>query len=155
MPFYTRLIYCQQFYFHPRHNCILPGCTCYYGKPMYANHHCTATAKQPWPHQNIHHCQSQIVFQSWAGAKQEGYITDHKACQMCDLSQHPMSKFAWDLLGPSAVQQCQHNDQLLCIAIFQTKALLQFLNCGWLRPSVYGLNLVRVSTYITSFHFIA
>ena len=30
---------------------------------------------------------------------------------MQSLSQHPMSKVAWDLQGLLEVQQCQHNDE--------------------------------------------
>ena len=45
--------------------------------------------------------------------KPEGYITVHKANQMHGLSQHPISKVAWDLQGLSAVQQCQHNDKYI------------------------------------------
>ena len=42
---------------------------------------------------------------------------------------------------------------ILCIVIRQAKKLLQLLDSGRLRPSTYGLNLVRVSMYTTSFHY--
>ena len=54
-----------------------------------------------------------MAFQSWAGTKLEGYITGHQADQMCGLSQCPTAKVAWDLQGPSVVQQCQHNDKYI------------------------------------------
>ena len=44
---------------------------------------------------------------------------------------------------------------ILRIVIRQAKKLLQFLDSGRSRPSTYGLNLVRVSMYTTSFHYMA
>ena len=42
---------------------------------------------------------------------------------------------------------------ILRIIVRQAKKLLQLLDSGRSRPSTYGLNLVRVSTYTTSFQY--
>ena len=97
--------------FLPRHSCVPPERTCYYGKQVDANRHHTATAIQPWSHHNMHQCQSQTAYQSQAGVKPEGYIIVHEAAQRRGPMQHTTSKVAWDLQGPSAVQQYQHNDE--------------------------------------------
>ena len=44
---------------------------------------------------------------------------------------------------------------ILRIVIRQSEELLQFLDSGRSRPGTYGLNLVWVSTYTTSFHYMA
>ena len=42
---------------------------------------------------------------------------------------------------------------ILRIIVRQAKKLLQLLDSGRSRPGTYGLNLIRVSTYTTSFHY--
>ena len=42
---------------------------------------------------------------------------------------------------------------ILCIIVRQAKKLLQLLDSGRPQPSAYGVNLVGVSTYTTSFNF--
>ena len=95
------------------HSCIPPECTCYYGKQADANRHHTATAIQPRWHHKVCQNQSQTAFRSKAGVKPKGYIIVHEAAQRRGPTQHPTSKVAWDLQGPSAVQQCQHNDKYI------------------------------------------
>ena len=58
------------------------------------------------------HCHSRTQLYN-TGAKPEGYITVHEATQMRGLTQHPTSKVAWELQGPSVVQQCQYNGEYI------------------------------------------
>ena len=70
---------------------------------------------------------------------------------MLDLSQHPTSKVAWDLQGPSMVQQCQHNDKFIIysnlpgleIATVDVSADLRLPHC--MHSMINGVNKMSIT----------